>query len=202
MKTLFSFGPTTSVALLSAVRENIDDTLATRARELARTLAGRNHIAIDTSADEVENTVLAAAREYSAQALSKDMRSLREVEAARKRLRNGVYSFCLRCDEEIAPKRLQVIRWAAACHVMQGRDGRTRPATRAGLGARSVTETILETTYEGGRETTFKHVTWAIFNAVAVTAAGGTAVRLTVTGHTLQIGGLLLAWGASSQQCS
>ena len=46
-----------------------------------------------------------------------------------------------------------------------------RPATRAGLGARSVTETILDTTYEGGRETTFEHVTWAIFNAVAVTAA-------------------------------
>ena len=80
-----------------------------------------------------------------------------------------------------------------------------RPATRAGLGARSVTETILETTYEGGRETTFKRVTWAIFNAVAVTAAGGTAVRQTVTGHTLQIGrpsagvgsviaAVLLAW--------
>ena len=46
------------------------------------------------------------------------------------------------------------------------------------------------------RETTFKRVTWAIFNAVAVTAAGGTAVRLTVTGHTLQIGGLLLAVGS------
>jgi len=65
------------------VRKNIDDTLATRARELARTLAGRNHIAIDTSADEVENTVP-------------------------------------RCDEEIAPKRLQLIRRAGACHLMQG----------------------------------------------------------------------------------
>jgi hypothetical protein len=41
----------------------------------------------------------------------------------------------------------------------------------------------------------FKCVTWAIFNAVAITAATGTAVWLTITGHTLQIGGLLLAMG-------
>ena len=116
------------------MRKNIDDTLATRARELARILAGRNHIAIDTSAGAVENTVLAAAREYSAQALSKDMRSLREVEASRKCRRNGVYSFCLRCDEEIAPKRLQLIRRAAACHLMQGRDGRTKASNSRGIG--------------------------------------------------------------------
>jgi hypothetical protein len=40
-----------------------------------------------------------------------------------------------------------------------------------------------------------KYVTWAIFDAVAITAATGTGVWLTITGHTLQIGGLLLAIG-------
>jgi DnaK suppressor protein len=95
--------------------KNIDEALAARSRELARTLTGRSQIAIETSADGVDNSLLAAAREYSAQALSRDMRLLREVEAARKRLRNGVYGICLRCEEEIAPKRLQVIPWAAYC---------------------------------------------------------------------------------------
>jgi hypothetical protein len=41
----------------------------------------------------------------------------------------------------------------------------------------------------------FKYVTWALFNTAAIIAASGTAVWLTVTGHTLQIGGLLLAMG-------
>ena len=67
------------------------------------------------SADHVDNTLLAAEREYSAQALSKGMRVLREVEAARKRLRDGAYGVCLRCEEEIAPKRLQAIPWASCC---------------------------------------------------------------------------------------
>jgi hypothetical protein len=67
---------------------------------------------------------------------------------------------------------------------------------RAGLDARSVTDNIFETTYKRRRETMLKYVTWAIFNAVAITATTGTAVWLTITGHTLQIGGLLLAMGA------
>ena len=38
-----------------------------------------------------------------------------------------------------------------------------------------------------------KRITWVLFNAVAMIATAGIAVWLTLTGHTLQIGGLLLA---------
>jgi DnaK suppressor protein len=95
--------------------KTIDTALTRRSSELARTFAGRSQIAIETSADHVDNTLLAAEREYSAQALSKGMRVLREVEAARKRLRDGAYGVCLRCEEEIAPERLQAIPWASCC---------------------------------------------------------------------------------------
>jgi DnaK suppressor protein len=95
--------------------KTIENALTARARELTRILAARNQIAIEISADDVDKTVLAAGREYSAQALSRNMRLLREVEAARKRLRDGAYGVCLRCYEEIAPKRLQAIPWAACC---------------------------------------------------------------------------------------
>ena len=40
-----------------------------------------------------------------------------------------------------------------------------------------------------------KRITWVLFNAIAIVAATGVAVWLTLTGHTLQIGGLLLAMG-------
>ena len=40
---------------------------------------------------------------------------LRQVEAARDRLRDGTFGICQRCEEEIAPKRLRAIPWAAYC---------------------------------------------------------------------------------------
>jgi hypothetical protein len=58
-----------------------------------------------------------------------------------------------------------------------------------------VTDTIFEATYKRRRKTMLKYVVWVIFNAVAIIGAIGTAVWLTITGHTMQIGGLLLAMG-------
>ena len=95
--------------------KSFDTALTARARELARTLAERNQIAIERSADDFDNGILAAGRESSAQALSQDMRMLRQVEAARDRLRDGTFGFCSRCEEEIAPKRLRAIPWATYC---------------------------------------------------------------------------------------
>ena len=40
-----------------------------------------------------------------------------------------------------------------------------------------------------------KRLTWIAFNAIGIIAATGTAVSLILTGHTLHIGGLLLAMG-------
>jgi hypothetical protein len=40
-----------------------------------------------------------------------------------------------------------------------------------------------------------KRITWIVFNAAVALLAVTTAVWLTLTGHTLQIGGLLLAMG-------
>ena len=39
-------------------------------------------------------------------------------------------------------------------------------------------------------------ITWTFFNAAVVVASATIAVWLTITGHTLQIGGLLMAVGA------
>ena len=93
----------------------LESALAARARDLARSLAERNQITIERSADEVDNALQAAERESSAQALSQDLRLLRQVEAARDRLRASTYGVCLRCEESIAPQRLQAIPWAPYC---------------------------------------------------------------------------------------
>ena len=96
-------------------RKTLEAALQARARELARSLAQRNRITIERSADVFDATLLAAERESSAQALEQESWLLRQVDAARDRIRDGTFGVCLRCEEEIAPKRLQAIPWAAYC---------------------------------------------------------------------------------------
>ena len=93
--------------------------LQARARELARSVAERNQIRIERSADAFDGRLHAADRESSAQALAEDFRLLRQVEAARDRIRDGTFGICLRCEGGIPLKRLQAIPWAAFCKSCQ-----------------------------------------------------------------------------------
>jgi DnaK suppressor protein len=99
----------------------LEGALAIRARELTRSLAERNEIVVERSADEFDDALLAAERESSAQALSQDLRLLREIEAARDRLRNNTYGICLQCEEPITPQRLKAIPWAVNCLFCQAK---------------------------------------------------------------------------------
>ena len=93
----------------------LEAALQKRGRELAHSLAERNQIAIERAADAFDSSLLAMERESSARTLEQDFRLLREVEAARGRLRDGTFGICRRCEDEIAPKRLRAIPWAAYC---------------------------------------------------------------------------------------
>ena len=95
--------------------KKFESALRTRAGDLARSLAGRNQIMIERSADAFDERLHAADRELSAQALAGDSRLLHQVEAARDRIRDGAFGICLRCEEEIPVKRLEAIPWAAFC---------------------------------------------------------------------------------------
>ena len=104
--------------------------LESRAAELSRSLAGRNHILVERAADSVDEQVLAGEREASAQTLAHESRLLREIKAARARIADGSFGVCLRCEEPIAPKRLQAIPWAAYCVSCQAKseESRAEPA--------------------------------------------------------------------------
>lgn len=113
--------------------KTIETALQTRARELVRSLAERNQITIERAADAFDEALLAAERESSARILAQEFQLLRQVEAARDRLRDGSFGICLRCEEEIAPKRLHAIPWAAYCVSCQAQaeEGRTFQTTFA-----------------------------------------------------------------------
>ena len=96
-------------------RKKLDSALEHRERDLRRSLRERSHISVEKMADTVDEQVLAAAREASAQILTQDLRSLREVEAARSRMREGTFGICLHCQERISPRRLHAVPWALYC---------------------------------------------------------------------------------------
>lgn len=76
-------------------------------------------IAVERSADEVDMRVGLDARDMDTMRLMRTSRRLEEVRAARRRLRNGSYGVCETCEEQIPPKRLEAVPWAAYCVTCQ-----------------------------------------------------------------------------------
>jgi DnaK suppressor protein len=105
--------------------------LELQSAELARSLRQRQRIAVETAADMMDATVLAAERELAVQALEKEHRRMHEMQAALARAGNGTYGVCIRCEEPISPRRLEAIPWAAFCRDCQEHVDRLH----AGVGA-------------------------------------------------------------------
>jgi DnaK suppressor protein len=102
--------------------QELEERLARRARELQEAIEGlRSEIAGAPRGDRVE--VLDAGEDGDARAqaatdlahLARQEESLREVLAARDRMRQGVYGRCETCDEDIPFERLRARPEARFC---------------------------------------------------------------------------------------
>ncbi len=89
--------------------------LEARQSELAKVLRNREGIAIEKSADALDEVQHAAERELAIRNLDRDSHLLRNVKAALQRIEDGSYGTCMRCEEEISPKRLEAVPWAGYC---------------------------------------------------------------------------------------
>ena len=89
--------------------------LEAKQAQLGHNLRDREGIAIEKSPDLVEETQLAAERELAIRNLNRESGLLRQVEAALHRMADGHYGLCLNCGQEIKPRRLEAIPWAAFC---------------------------------------------------------------------------------------
>jgi DnaK suppressor protein len=83
--------------------------------ELAKVLRKREGIAIEKAADALDEVQFAAERELAIRNLDRESRLFRQVRAALRRIDEGTFGICVHCDEEISPKRLQAVPWAAYC---------------------------------------------------------------------------------------
>ena len=89
--------------------------LEAKRAELAHMLRNRDGIAIEKCPDSLDEVQYATERELAMRNLDRDSNLLRNVRGARHRIEEGSFGVCLRCDEDISPKRLAAVPWTAFC---------------------------------------------------------------------------------------
>ena len=95
--------------------EKFRKTLETKQAELTGSLRNRDEIVIEKAPDALDEVQLAGERELAIRNLDRDSNMLRQIRRALARIEDGSYGICLHCDEEISPKRIAAVPWAAYC---------------------------------------------------------------------------------------
>jgi DnaK suppressor protein len=90
-------------------------TLTARVAELEQITRQREGITIERTAEAVEEVQWASERALAVGNLDRDCSQLRNARAALGRIQDGSFGICQRCDEDIHPKRLAAVPWAANC---------------------------------------------------------------------------------------
>jgi DnaK suppressor protein len=83
--------------------------------ELERLARRRDGITIERSADLLEEIQAASERALAVSNLDRGFSQLRSTHAALRRIQEGSFGTCQRCDEEIHLKRLAAVPWAVFC---------------------------------------------------------------------------------------
>ena len=109
--------------------------LERREAELARVLRNRDGIAIEKSADQMDEIQYASERDLAIGNVDREYSLLRDVKAALQRIHSGSFGTCIECELPISPKRQAALPWALRCIDCQetaDRDGRTGGSTDDG----------------------------------------------------------------------
>jgi DnaK suppressor protein len=83
--------------------------------ELAQVLRNRDGIAIEKSADQMDEIQLATERDLAIRNVDRESGLLRDVKDALRRIQDGDFGTCMECEAAISPKRLAAVPWAARC---------------------------------------------------------------------------------------
>ena len=89
--------------------------LLAKQTELSGALRKRDEIVIEKVPDTLDAVQLMGERELAIRNLNRDSNLLRQIRRALSRIANGTYGVCLHCEEDILPKRMAAVPWAACC---------------------------------------------------------------------------------------
>ena len=89
--------------------------LEAKKAELSGSLRNRDEIVIEKAPDALDEVQLAGERELAIRNLDRDSSMLRQIRRALGRIADSSYGICGHCEEEISPKRVNAVPWAAFC---------------------------------------------------------------------------------------
>lgn len=100
--------------------------LVSKQTELELIVRNRDGIAIQKSADALDEVQHAAERDLAIRNLDRESNLLRNVRSALRRIEDRSLGIFLHCEEEISPKRLVGVPWAPFCIGCQEQADRNR----------------------------------------------------------------------------
>src|ERR1700678_2841855 len=95
--------------------ERLTSLLRIKETELSHSLRNRDEIVIEKASDALDEVQLMGERELAVRNLDRDSNALRQIHRALCRVANGTYGVCPHCEEDISPKRMAAVPWAAFC---------------------------------------------------------------------------------------
>jgi DnaK suppressor protein len=101
--------------MTKAELEKAKKVLEAKQAELTGSLRNRDEIVIEKAPDALDEVQLAGERELAIRNLDRDSNMLRQIRRALARIADGSYGICLHCEEDISPKRVAAVPWAAYC---------------------------------------------------------------------------------------
>jgi len=121
----------------STATSRFQEILEEQEADLARVLRTRDGIAIEKSADQMDEIQYASERDLAIRNVDRDSALLRQVRAALRRIHDGTFGACIECEAAISPKRLVAVPWAPHCIQCQeaaDRNGGKNPDGEQDLG--------------------------------------------------------------------
>jgi DnaK suppressor protein len=119
-----------AMKIVPAGMSGIKEVLERKEAELVQVLRKRDGIAIEKSADQMDEIQYASERDLAIRNVDRESVLLRGVKAALGRIHDGSFGTCIDCESPIGPKRLVAVPWASRCIKCQeaaDRDGQERP---------------------------------------------------------------------------
>ncbi len=108
------------------------EVLERKEADLVQVLRKREGIAIEKSADQMDEIQFAKERDLAIRNVDRESSLLRDVKDALRRIHEGSFGPCIECESEISPKRLAAVPWAARCiHCEDAADRERREGTES-----------------------------------------------------------------------
>lgn len=98
-----------------AKKGGFQEILVQKEAELARGLRAREGIAIETSADQMDEVQYASQRELAIRNADRESILLHQIRAALRRVHDDRFGASIECEWAISPERLAAVPWASRC---------------------------------------------------------------------------------------